>query len=206
MDKLMKSGAAALHVENRKEVWTMNLSFKPAWQAVGLIPFLAAVAACDVANPGAPTETAAQSGPVEPATAPPSVPELTGDALKRHQDLQTVKAALEKYAADHAGAFPVTEGFAGYVSDWGPSLGAVWIPELVPAYLPALPRDPANSETTEGPIYIYRSDGKDYKLLVHGYGVCSKDAERDGVKIDPLREKDGACWAYGLWSPGGVNF
>jgi hypothetical protein len=183
----------------------MNSSFKPAWRAIALIAVLA-TAGCDVANSGAPADTVAQSTPVAPESTLPTLPELTGDALTRHQDLQTVKAALEKYAADHAGTFPATEGFAGYVSDWGPSLGAVWIPELVPAYLPTLPRDPANSETTEGPIYIYRSDGKDYKLLVHGYGACSKDVERDGVNIDPLRTKEGACWAYGFWSPGGVNF
>lgn len=167
---------------------------------------VAAVAACDVSDttPAEPAPVAA--APVAAAPPPPALPALTGDTLQRHNDLLKVQAALEKYAAAHSGAYPVSKDFQGFISAWGPSLGANWIPELLPDYIDALPRDPANATTTEGSIYIYKSDGKDYKLLVHGYGDCSPAVEQDGIKIDPGRTKDGACWAYGIWSANGGLF
>jgi hypothetical protein len=186
---------------------------------VRIVLVLASIAAmtagCDVANPGAhaaANSAATPEGSV-PATAtpvvvapaaPPAV--LTGATLQRHQDLLKVKAALERYAADHNGAYPVAEKYEGYVSAWGPSLGEKWIPELVPEYIDALPRDPANAKTADGQIYIYRSDGKDYKLLAHGYGDCSPAIEQEGIKIDPVRTKDGKCWAYGVWTLKGAMF
>jgi hypothetical protein len=167
---------------------------------LGFLPLIAIVTAgCDVAN----NTPAADPTPLVETVANPPPPPLEGEALQRHLDLIKIKSALERYAADHNGAFPVTQGYAGYVSAWGPSLGDKWIPELVPAYIDRLPRDPANSTTADGRIYIYRSDGKDYKLLAHGWGECSSDVELDGVRVDPVRSKDGKCWAYGVWTPGG---
>jgi hypothetical protein len=183
--------------------------------AFAVIAAAAMAAGCDVANKGADPAAASVASPAGaiPATAtpvvvtpaaPPAV--LTGDTLRRHEDLLKVKAALEKYAADHNGAYPEAKGYEGYVSAWGPSLGENWIPELVPKYIDVLPRDPANAKTADGRVYIYHSDGKDYKLLAHGYGDCSPAVEQGGVKIDPVRSKDGKCWAYGVWTLKGAMY
>jgi hypothetical protein len=121
---------------------------------------------------------------------------------KRIDDLVAVKAALDAYAAANAGAYPKTEGWNGFNSAWGASLGADWIPGLVPTHIAALPRDPALSDRGDGPQYIYFSDGKDYKLLAHYTNDCGPEVETRGVRIDVVR----GCNAYGFWTEGGAGY
>lgn len=62
-------------------------------------------------------------------------------------------------------------------------------------FIATLPRDPAMS-TEADHQYRYASSGMDYELIAHGVsGQCGPEIERDGVRMDPARTRDGRCWA-----------
>lgn len=111
------------------------------------------------------------------------------------KDLKKIKRALEMYFNDKK-HYPVSTGFDGIHTKWGKS-GKDWIPELVPDYIDSLPRKQpyTNSNSTQ---YLYKSDGKDYKLISHCPKDCQKVKEVSPNLIDPRRD----CWAYGFWTPG----
>jgi len=83
--------------------------------------------------------------------------------------LRTVWDAIEAYKADH-GEYPSTGdkwrgdarffGAQGYGADG-------YIPGLVPGYLLRLPHDPDPIYPTMFAGYMYRSNGTDYKFVVH---------------------------------------
>lgn len=112
---------------------------------------------------------------------------------QRMQDLQSIKSALERYFADH-GKYPVSEGWDGLLTKWGKS-GKDWIPGLAPNYLPELPRDPRMSKNA-GAQYIYKSNGRSYKLIAHTPEDCDQVKRIHPELIDPKR----VCRAYGYWS------
>lgn len=115
---------------------------------------------------------------------------------QRQTDLNTFQHALEEYAANHNGQYPATTTSASQFSDINnhqpqcyncglaeyqqniitdvPFTKDDWIPGLVEqGYLPTLPTDPQNGQTTAGLCssadwprgYIYFSDGQNYKLI-----------------------------------------
>ncbi len=84
---------------------------------------------------------------------------------RRKADLVQYKKVLAAYYNDN-GSYPSTGN-----QWWAPlALGgnhAVWIPGLVPTYMPSLPQDPRFSPTVcsgNGGSYWYRSDGVSYKI------------------------------------------
>lgn len=153
-----------------------------------LIVFVAlAAAAC-----GEPAPTgSADAGPTAP---------LQQITQQRVSDLVAINDAIQRYAAIHH-EYPPSDNWHGYASPAGPSLGADWISGLD---LPALPRDPAQSDDPNGPQYLYVSSRNDYKLIANQTGDCSRAVEVQGVRIDPARSGGaaGPCTAYGFWSDG----
>lgn len=120
--------------------------------------------------------------------------------LQRKQDLENLKAALEKYHNDK-GSYPLSQGFNGLYSIWGSS-DKNWIPGLTPKFLKTLPRDPSLSEE-KTPQYIYYSNGTDYKLLSHGAGASTSIAQRlEAQLVDPTRK----TYAFGFWTPGAKDW
>lgn len=114
---------------------------------------------------------------------------------ERLNDLRKVQAALVAYHRDHGG-YPVSIGWDGFLSHMGdPS--PIWIKGLVPQYLSKLPYSRRTAKD-DWAMYVYRSDGRDYKLLV----VAANDD--NGVlrfapgRIDPASGQK----AYGFWSDG----
>ena len=108
---------------------------------------------------------------------------------RRFADFSSVANALESYYKDH-GAFPISNGSF--------SLKSNWIPELVPDYLAAVPRDPRYLSSVENKQYLYISNGRDYKLVAHApedFGFVSMAFPE---RVDPRRKG----YAYGMWSPG----
>lgn len=122
---------------------------------------------------------------------------------RRQNDLLALKAAIDAYYLETGAYPPAYDGLKG-IHD----RGAAWIPELAPKYIAALPRDPALSDSPDGPRYLYVSDKKGYKLIaVKGTtGHCGADVERDGIKIDPARTNEAGCWAFGFWTEGFAKF
>ena len=120
--------------------------------------------------------------------------------LQRKQDLENLKAALEKYHNDK-GSYPLSQGFNGLYSIWGSS-DKNWIPGLTPKFLKTLPRDPSLSEE-KTPQYIYYSNGTDYKLLSHGAGASTSIAQRlEAQLVDHTRK----TYAFGFWTPGAKDW
>ncbi len=96
---------------------------------------------------------------------------------QRRADLAQTQTALESYAAQHQGLYPSTSG--GYwCEDCNYTLYATkgadnWIPGLVSGgYLKHLPTDPSDQDRSRCQsangnygVYLYVSNGTDYKLL-----------------------------------------
>jgi hypothetical protein len=138
--------------------------------------------------------------PNAPPAEQPAAVELSREELdaRRIADLVVINSALQSYHRQH-GRYPVSpgHGFTGVIQR-----GENWIPELVPTFIAALPRDPALS-TDASRQYWYSSDGADFKLIVHGVSSqCGPEIERESVRIDPVRTRGDRCWAYGFWTEG----
>ncbi len=196
----------------------LSLSFQRTWVICAFIAGIAVAPGCGNDSPADVKEAAPQVSTAAPGLAPsvalPPPPPIPTDEVLLEQNAERVAAivrvrdALEKYATDHKGEYPLSHGDAqGYHSQWGESLGANWLPELVPNYLAELPRDPAGALFSNGPMYLYMSNGKSYKLIAHGVPNCPAAKLSDGVAIDPARSSGADnCWAYGVWSAGGERF
>ena len=111
-------------------------------------------------------------------------------------DLLQISGALKAFKQKH-GVYPQSVGFDGFKSNWGES-STDWIKGLSPDFLQILPRDPRKSKEPNKQ-YLYKSDGKDYKLIVHG--VNAKAALLVDY-ADPKRP----TWAAGVWTPGAANW
>ncbi len=123
---------------------------------------------------------------------------------KRVADLSQLQKALELYYSEN-NAYPVSPSdsqgpWAGITSCWGPDT-ALYIPGLVPTYLPKLPTDPKNSADCDKQ-YIYNSNGTDYKLIAHNAEDILDVIAKYPNLVDPGRP----TWAFGNWSPGGAGF
>ena len=94
----------------------------------------------------------------------------------------------------------LSEGFDGLHTAWGKS-GKDWIKGLVPNYLESLPRDPRKNDNPKEQ-YLYRSNGKDYKLIAHSPGDCRVVKKTHPERVDPKRN----CWAYGYWTEGAKDW
>jgi len=110
-------------------------------------------------------------------------------------DLTQLRGALERYRED-TGGYPATSEWSGVLTPEGVERRQ-WIPGLVPTWLSQLPRDPRRSAN---PLeqYLYRSDGREYKLIAHGAIDCPRIEARQPGLVDPQRR----CFAYGFWTAG----
>ena len=114
----------------------------------------------------------------------------------RLTQLDDLKKALGKYFSKN-GHYPRSVSYDGIKTKWGKS-SKNWIPNLAPEFISELPRDPRMSD--DGNVqYLYKSDGKDYKLLAHGIAPSTK-AELQ--LQDPRRP----TWAFGYWTTGALNW
>lgn len=86
---------------------------------------------------------------------------------RRLSDMKEIRTALELYALNNGGRYPVGCRGANQWSGHGSSFGNCntnYITGLAPTYIPVLPIDPSG-DGSQG--YIYRSDRNDYKLMAH---------------------------------------
>lgn len=105
---------------------------------------------------------------------------------KRVEDLRAIRTALEIYYARN-GVYPSTNGNLSSECANGGSLAPDQvIPNLVPTYMAAFPSDPSMNKTASTSCYIYRSDGKDYKLWDMNISeFSSADYQSQRNLIDP---------------------
>jgi len=89
-----------------------------------------------------------------------------GNDAQRVSNLRSVQTALELYATDHNGSYPVTGGqwYSNTCSGWTPTT----IPGLVSGgYIPQLPVDPQQNAAANTCCYLYNSDGTDYDYILY---------------------------------------
>ena len=133
--------------------------------------------------------------------------------VKRVADLDAVRKSLEAYHIDN-GVYPRAAGVPlGFdcknnintcklyecPSSGHPMADDPWIPDLVPTYIGALPKDPTNCAEAG---YRYASNGVDYKIFTHFLDVADApehlhDASDNGYP--------GHVHA-GYWTPGAEDW
>ena len=122
---------------------------------------------------------------------------------QRKADLTQLKTALEAYYSANM-AYPSTNGgWWGECSTYGshPRSGSNgYIPNLAPTFVEELPSDPRSGQTyppcNDGgsACYLYRSDGRDYKLLAH----CTP--ETGYPTTSPFYDPTRPTWAWQVHS------
>ncbi len=89
----------------------------------------------------------------------------TSRDARRAADLKSVQAAVEAFHRVN-GLYPDTgnrwSNELGTAESYGPD---GYIPDLVPEFLPALPKDPEEGTDFGSEGYAYRSDGTNFKLV-----------------------------------------
>ena len=123
---------------------------------------------------------------------------------QRVDDLKLINSAIQRFH-DLNGRYPSTDRrWVGRHYVYG-DLNNVsrWLPELVPDFIEKLPFDPETS--IDGAQYTYKSDGKDYKLIVVRSGDCMISFNEGELKADPKRSGPEGCTAYGFWTPAFSN-
>ena len=130
-----------------------------------------------------------------------------GRDAKRASDIRQVQRALELYYDQNGQYPPALLWFGGTGNCWGP-VTDTWVPSVVPNFIPTLPLDPRPTNCAS--VYLYRSNGTDYKVIAHQPENCENGPAR-GLK-DPARDggPDGSvvdgnsCWAWAVYTPGAV--
>lgn len=112
---------------------------------------------------------------------------------RRVADIRQISLALELYY-DTNGSYPVAANwFGGTGNCWG-TVTNNYIPGLAPQYIPMLPLDPRPTACSS--VYLYGSDGTDYKIIAHVPESCLNPA-MTGIR-DPARP----CWAWAIYTQG----
>ena len=120
---------------------------------------------------------------------------------RRMADLKNMSWAIQAFHSVN-GTYPTTSGaWQGDPPAYGGlGYGAVgYVPGLVPQFIQALPKDPDPQFPSGDAGYVYRSDGQDYKLMVH---KTAESYKAGNMYLDPQRP--GTAWAVS--SPGGYNW
>ncbi|MBA3551013.1 type II secretion system protein [Patescibacteria group bacterium] len=126
---------------------------------------------------------------------------------KQRSDMIQVRTALEHYFLSN-NSYPSTGGswraacpsYGGYAN----SGSNAWIPDLAPTYIPLLPTDP--NANNAGGCYLYRSDGTNYKFLIHGtvQDISCPPIPSTTPFYDPNRSTTQCTLA--IYSPGGSGW
>jgi len=115
-------------------------------------------------------------------------------------DILALKEALQKYYNNNKSYPKSSGGFDGIIAAHGESKKN-WIPGLAPEYIQKLPVDPRKSKDS-GKQYMYKSDGKDFKLIAHNPLGIEEVVSNHPELVDPIRPS----WAFGAWSEGAKNW
>ena len=117
---------------------------------------------------------------------------------RRLLDQNEIRKALELYASDNGGNYPVNNAWWGNCSNFGshPTSGSTgYIPNLAPQYIPVLPLDPKPVGTTG--CYLYTSNGTDYMMLVYGTVETYVQANNPRLRLSYPTENDFAIYSQG---------
>jgi hypothetical protein len=116
------------------------------------------------------------------------------------RDITRLKQAIDRYYNDNRSYPKSSGGWDAVIANYGESRKD-WIPGLAPKYINELPHDPRKSKDP-GNQYMYKSDGKDFKLLAHRPVGMSDIVMTHPALADPVRPS----WAFGYWTEGAKNW
>lgn len=116
------------------------------------------------------------------------------------KDILQIKEALKIYYNQNKSYPKSSGGWDAVIANYGESK-ADWIPGLAPSYIKVLPADPRQSRDP-GKQYMYKSDGKDFKLISHRPTGIEDIIKTHPELIDPARPS----WAFGVWTEGAKNW
>lgn len=89
--------------------------------------------------------------------------------IQRIANMLNVQKAIELYASDHGGQYPVANAWTSTCTPWGYGTSQNnAVPGLVPNYISALPIDPNVNNSAGQCCYMYASNGNDYKYIFYG--------------------------------------
>jgi prepilin-type N-terminal cleavage/methylation domain-containing protein len=114
-----------------------------------------------------------------------------GRDAQRQAALTQIQEALENYASDHNGAYPVSSGstWASQCAIGGSQSAASFIPGLITgSYIagPNLPADPSMNTAANQNCIMYKSDGVNYKVVEYNI-VDSPNPDAVPKMVDPER-------------------
>jgi prepilin-type N-terminal cleavage/methylation domain-containing protein len=130
--------------------------------------------------------------------------------LKRTAELGQMNLVLQRYSVS-VGKFPVTSGSwrtSGTCVGLSSTATSTYIPNVVPTYTPSLSVDIKKAANcTAGPMYAYRSDGRDYKLIIYN-NQEDKDTvlKKNPELIDPARKSTSTTPSFGYWTTGAASW
>ena len=136
------------------------------------------------------------NGQKHPQKAPEAYPERTLQiyAERTLNDLRILRQAIDSFHNDNH-SYPKTNSiWLGIKTPFGKPTKD-WIPGLVPKYIYQLPSDPRQVRT-DIQQYMYKSDGKDFKLIAHFPVGIDDDIKKHPEMIDFTRPS----WSIGYWS------
>lgn len=119
-------------------------------------------------------------------------------------NLKLLRDSIEIYYAEN-GVYPdALSGWNGNGTCWGGTNSANYMPQLVSSGLAKLPLPQSYNHTgsCSNPMFLYYSNGNNYKLLSHNDIDTAVAVQRFPALRDPSRPNH----AFGYWSQGGVGF
>ena len=132
--------------------------------------------------------------------------------LKRLSDINQIDLALQRYNVVNLGKYPTTNGVwqsnATCVAQTATVSATAYVPAVSGSYIASLPLDPEKSvNCLNGPVYMYKSNGRDYKLIVYN-DVKDKDImfQKNKDKIDPVRLSTSTTPSFGVWTSGAATW
>ena len=120
--------------------------------------------------------------------------------LQSIKDILLLKDALNRYFDENKSYPKSSGGWDAVIANYGESK-VDWIPGLAPSYIKVLPADPRQSRDP-GKQYMYKSDGKDFKLISHRPTGIEDIIKTHPDLVDPARPS----WAFGTWTEGAKNW
>ena len=120
----------------------------------------------------------------------------------RLKGLEALREALETYRRD-TGGYPDTGGKWAFLATDEDGPGRNILSTLHPAHLREIPLPPGmDREALKG--FLYRSNGKDFKLIAHNVEDCARARDTRAELIDPARRMYGrALVGAGKWKARG---
>lgn len=107
---------------------------------------------------------------------------------RRLSDMHAVKTALEVYADEHGGKYPITSPWqwSTQCAGWSGPGGDDLKPALSPQYLSVMPTDPGMKASVNQDCYLYISNGTDYKFMDYKF-TSDVQVNEHPTFIDPKR-------------------